>query len=214
MKAVIFDMDGVIIDSMPLHYQIEVEMLKEYGCKISEEEHIAFAGNTDYYIWSIFKEKFNLEPSLDELVQIKKQRFLESLNRVKLVDNVCEFVAALYNENYLLALASSNTRKAINKVLDMFNLSRYIKVSVSGEEVERGKPHPEIFLKAAEKLGVKPCNCLVIEDAFKGIQAAKAAGMKCIGFKNPNSGIQDLSAADLVVESFRELDIDAIKGLL
>ncbi|MGB3964375.1 MAG: HAD-IA family hydrolase, partial [Tepidanaerobacteraceae bacterium] len=73
---------------------------------------------------------------------------------------------------------------------------------------------PEIFLKAAKKLGVEPKNCLIIEDTFVGIQAAKAAGMKCIGFKNPNSGDQDLSGADLVVESFKELSVDTIKELL
>ena len=130
------------------------------------------------------------------------------------MDNFYDFMLAVYNEKYLLAMASSNTRKAIDKVMDIFSLSKYIKVSVSGEEVEKGKPNPEIFLKAAKKLGVEPKNCLIIEDTFVGIQAAKAAGMKCIGFKNPNSGDQDLSGADLVVESFKELSVDTIKELL
>jgi HAD superfamily hydrolase (TIGR01509 family) len=214
LKAIIFDMDGVIIDSMPLHHQIEREMLREYGYDISEEEHNTFAGNTDYYMWSVMKERFNLEASVDELTAIKKELFVENLDKVKLLDNFYDFMLAVYNEKYLLAMASSNTRKAIDKVMDIFSLSKYIKVSVSGEEVEKGKPNPEIFLKAAKKLGVEPKNCLIIEDTFVGIQAAKAAGMKCIGFKNPNSGDQDLSGADLVVESFKELSVDTIKELL
>jgi len=92
-------------------------------------------------------------------------------------------------------------------------LHNYMDLTISGEEVLKGKPNPEIFLKAAKKLGVKPNNCLVIEDAFAGVQAAKAAGMKCIGLRNPNFSKQDLSAADLVVESFSELGLDAIKDL-
>lgn len=120
----------------------------------------------------------------------------------------------VYNEKYLLALASSNNRKIVDSIMDRFDLSKYIKVSISGEDVLKGKPNPEIFLKAAKKLDVKPSNCVVIEDAFAGVQAAKAAGMKCIGYKNLNSGKQDLSDADLIVESFSELSLDCIKKLL
>ncbi len=213
MKAIIFDMDGVIIDSEPLHIQIERELLEEHGGTITREEHEKFVGTTDYHIWSAFKERYNLEPSVEELVKIKKQRFIDNLHKVKLVDNFYEFMLSVYNEKYLLALASSNVRKAVDKVIEIFDLSKYIKVSISGEEVSKSKPDPEIFLKAAKKLGVKPTNCLVIEDAFAGVQAAKAAGMKCIGYKNPNSGRQDLSDADLIVESFSELSLDTIKKL-
>ncbi|MCG1013122.1 HAD family phosphatase [Tepidanaerobacter sp. GT38] len=214
MKAIIFDMDGVIIDSEPLHMQLERELLEEYGGTITREEHEAFVGTTDYKIWSTFKERFHLEPSVDELIKIKRQRFMENLHKVKLVDNFYEFMLTVYNEKYLLALASSNSRKIIDKVMDIFDLSKYIKVAISAEDVSKGKPNPEIFLKAAKELNVTPDNCLVIEDAFNGVQAAKAAGMKCVGYKNPNSGNQDLSDADLVVESFRQLSSDIIKGLL
>jgi len=207
-------MDGVIIDSEPLHRQIDRQLLGKYGVEISIEEHATFTGITDYHMWSILKERYKLAPSVEELVKQKKQQFVENLHKVKLVDNFYDFMLALYNERYLLALASSNVRQAVDKVLKIFNLAKYIKVSVSGEEVIKGKPDPEIFLKAAKKLDVKPDNCLVIEDAFAGIQAAKAAGMKCIGFKNPNTANQDLSAADLVVESFKELNPDIIKRLL
>ena len=214
MKAIIFDMDGVIIDSEPLHMQIERELLEECGGKISSEEHETFIGKTDYHMWSTFKERFNLKPSVDELVKIKKQRFTQNIHKIKLMDNFYEFMLDVYNEKYLLALASSNNRKIVDQVMDRFDLSKYIKVSISGEDVLKGKPNPEIFLKAAKKLDVKPNNCVVIEDAFAGVQAAKAAGMKCIGYKNPNSGKQDLSDADLIVESFSELSLDSIKKLL
>ena len=89
----------------------------------------------------------------------------------------------------------------------------YIKVFVSADDVKRGKPDPEIFLTAAEKLGIPPASCLVIEDARNGVKAAKAAGMRCIGLQNLNSGNQDLSEADLVIGNFNELNLDIIKGL-
>ena len=213
MEAVIFDMDGVIIDSELLHTKLERELLEEYGGKISKEEHEAFIGTTDYYMWSTLKAKFDLAPSVDELVKIKKKRFAQNMHKIRLVDNFYEFMLKLYNKKYALALASSNNRTNVDQIMQKFDLGQYIKVSISGEEVVKSKPDPEIFLKAAQKLAVKPHHCLVIEDATAGVLAAKSAGMQCLGFKNPNSGQQDLSKADLVVESFKELTLDNIKKL-
>lgn len=214
MKAVIFDMDGVIIDSEPLHKKLEKELLEEFGGKFSEKGHKNFIGTTDYYMWSTLKDRFNLEPSVDELIRLKKKRFAQNIHKIELVDGFYDFMLNIFDKGYLLALASSNNRKAVDLIMDRFDLSKYIKTSISGEEVVKGKPDPEIFLKAAKKLDAKPSNCLVIEDAFAGVTAAKAAGMKCIGFDNPNSGDQDLSKADLVIKSFKELSIDDVSELL
>ncbi len=213
MEAVIFDMDGVIIDSELLHVKLERELLEEFGGKISAVEHEAFIGTTDYYMWSTLKAKFDLAPSVDELIKIKKERFIQNIHEIKLVDNFYKFMLMLYNENYALALASSNNRINVDLIMDKFDLDQYIKVSISGEEIVKSKPDPEILLKVAQKLAVKPHHCLVIEDAAVGVSAAKSAGMQCIGFKNPNSGRQDLSKADLVVGSFNALNLDIIKEL-
>jgi len=214
MKAVIFDMDGVIIDSEPLHLKVEREIVEEFGGKLSDEEYEEFVGTSDYHLWSSLKKRYNLKPSVEELIALKKQRFAENIDKVKLVDDFFDFMLELYNRQYLLALASSNNRKIIDMVIEKFKLNKYIKTSISGEEVLKGKPNPEIFLKAAKKLKVHPGNCLVIEDSHAGVQAAKAAGMKCIGFKNPNSGNQDLYDADLIVERFGELNINSIEKLM
>lgn len=106
-----------------------------------------------------------------------------------------------------MALASSNNRKTVDLIVEKFNLDKYLSVIMSGEDVKEGKPNPEIFIKTAEKLGLSPTDCIVIEDAENGVLAAKSAEMKCIGLKNPGSGNQDLSKADLVVNSFQELDL-------
>lgn len=213
MKAVIFDMDGVIVDSEPLHMKIERELLEEFGGKITEKEHAQFIGTTDYHMWSNLKDRFNLKPSVDDLIKMKKKRFIENIDKVELVDGFYDFMLKLYDENYLLALASSNNREAVDAVMNMFNLDKYFKCSISGEEVTKGKPDPEIFLKAAKKLNVDPKDCLVIEDAAAGVKAAKSAGMKCVGFKNPHSGDQDLSEADIVMDDFKQLDLDDINKL-
>lgn len=213
MKAIIFDMDGVIVDSEPLHFELERSLLEELGGKITKEEHKSFVGTTDYHMWSTFKEKFNLKPSVEEMIEMKKERFIENIYRIELVENFQEFMLTLYNEGYPMALASSNNKKAVNAIIKKFDLDRYMELFISGEEVSKRKPDPEIFLTVAEKMKIEPTACLVIEDAYNGVRAAKAAGMKCIGFQNKNSGNQDLSKADLVVENYNKLDIDILRKL-
>lgn len=213
MKAVIFDMDGVIIDSEPLHIKLEGELLEELGGTFDREKHNSLVGTTDYSMWSMFKDKFNLEPSVEEMVAIKRQRFIDNIDQIPLVDNFDKLIDSLYQEGYPMALASSNNRGAVNAIIKEFNLDRYLKTSITGDEVDKGKPDPEIFLTAAKKLQLDPESCLVFEDANNGVEAAKAAGMKCIGLQNPNSGDQDLSRADLIIDDFKELDLDMIKDL-
>ncbi|MCF6464977.1 HAD family hydrolase [Clostridium sp. Cult2] len=213
MKAIIFDMDGVIIDSEPLHFELEKELLEEFGGKISREEHETFVGTTDYHMWSTYKKQFNLKPSIEEMIEIKKERFVENIHKINLVENFEKFMLNLYKHRYLMALASSNNKKAVDTIVEKFNLYKYMDFYISGEEVIKGKPDPEIFLTVAEKIKIEPSDCLVIEDAQNGVKAAKAAGMKCIGLQNKNSGNQDLSEADLIVTNFNELDIDILKKL-
>ncbi|MBZ2174433.1 HAD family phosphatase [Schnuerera sp. xch1] len=213
MKAIIFDMDGVIVNSEPLHFELERELLKELGGNISKEEHDKFVGTTDYNMWTAFRKQFNLKPSVERMIEMKKERFIKSIHRIELIDNFKEFMLTIYNGGYPMAIASSNNKKAVNEIVKKFDLDRYMKFVISGEEVNKGKPNPEIFLTAANKMNVDPSECLVIEDADNGVKAAKAAGMKCIGLDLGNSGNQNLSRADLVVKNFNELSLDIVKGL-
>ena len=206
MKAIIFDMDGVIINSEPLHVKIERELLEELGGTITDKEHSNFIGTTDYHMWSTFKEQFNIELSVDEMIKIKRDRFNENIHKIELVPGFWDFFIKVYEAGHPLALASSNNKESVNLIVEKFELNKYLKVIMTGEDVSEGKPNPEIFLKTAEKLGVSPSNCIVIEDAKNGVLAAKAAGMKCIGFNNPVFGKQDLSGADLIIDSFSELE--------
>lgn len=213
MKAIIFDMDGVIIDSEPMHKKIEVELLEELGGTVTEEEHMTYTGTTDEHMWSSFKKKFQLEPAVEDMITSKKERFMDQIHTIPLVEGFEDVVKLFHDEGYLLALASSNNRSSVDQIIKQFDLEQYLEVSMSGEDIVNGKPAPDIFLKTAEKLKVEPEDCLVIEDAKNGVTAAKAAGMKCIGLDNPNSGVQDLSEADLVLTSYEELDLEKIKEL-
>lgn len=213
MKAVIFDMDGVIIDSEPLHQKVEEELLEDLGGTMTASDKEAFVGTTDYHMWSTMKERFDLSQSVEEMIASKKDRFLSQIHNVFLVDGFKEVLSQLKEEGYLIALASSNNRRAVDQIVKQFDLAKDFELTMSGEDVTHGKPHPEIFLKTAEAIGVAPANCLVIEDAKNGVEAAKAAGMKCIGLDNPNSGPQDLSEADIVLKDYQEFDLEAIKKL-
>lgn len=206
-------MDGVIIDSEPWHKKIEKELLEELGGTITDEEYTRFVGTTDHYMWSTFKKQFNLHPSVDEIINIKKNKFMNQIHKIPLVNNVKNVIDAFVAEGYFIGLASSNNRNAVDKVIDHFGLTNYFQVSMSGEDITYGKPNPEIFLKTAEALKVDPAECVVIEDAENGVKAAKAAGMKCIGLNNPNSGEQDLSMADMFIDSYEELNLKDIKSL-
>lgn len=213
MKAIIFDMDGVIVDSEPVHFKVERELLEELGGSITDEEHEEFVGTTDYHMWSTFKEKFNLQASVEEMMDKKRSRFIENIEEIELIPNFLEFIEGVLEKEYKLALASSNNKKAVGKIVEFFELEKYFDFIISGEEVEKGKPNPEIFLTAAEKLDVNPENCLVIEDAETGVEAAKSANMKCIGFKARSDSKQDLSKADLVVGDYKELELENLEKL-
>ena len=204
----IFDMDGVIIDSEPIHQECERRMFSLLGIGISDEQHNALVGATDETMWSTLGKLHHMPISITEAIQLKKSLYLEYLKRETYIEPlpfVNELISDLYNNGFRLAVASSSPPEQIDFILKKFELKRYFHAIVSGEDVEVGKPHPEIFLKAADVLGVQPSSCVVIEDSFNGVTAAKKAGMKCIGFNNPNSGNQDLSKADTIVHSFKEL---------
>lgn len=212
VKAVIFDMDGVIVDSEPIHFKSDILTMRHYGKHITEEELSYYIGISNPDMWKDLREKFALEVSVEELLETqfayKKQligdKKLEPINGIK------DLLDELKSRGIRIGLASSSSREFIELMLSNLGIDEYFEVVISGEEVQRGKPFPDIFIKAAQGLGVDPLDCLVIEDSGHGVKAAKSAGMKCIGFVSPNSGDQDLSLADEIVHSIEEINHKAI----
>ena len=207
MKAVIFDMDGVIIDSEPIHLKVDIETMKALGCNISIEELEKYVGATNEYMFEDIKKNYNISKSIDEIinykVEITKQKIIQS--DLEPIEGIRELLSELKNKNIPTAIASSSPRSFIDVVVSKFKLQDYFRFIVSGEEVANGKPEPDVYIETAKKLGMLPRDCTVIEDSKNGVLAAKAAGMKCIGFQNANSGNQDLSKADTIVKSIVEI---------
>jgi HAD superfamily hydrolase (TIGR01509 family) len=212
MKAVIFDLDGVLIDSEPLHAMADNQLLIESGICVPDNYFDRFVGVTNRDMWEVIKKDYSLKPSIEELMQLQMPLKLKLLDEIdfKPIHGIIELLEDLKRKDIPMAIASSSPRQFIEKVIEKIGLRKYFTIWVSGEEVERSKPAPDIFLKAAGLLNVNPIECIVIEDSSSGTIAAKRAGMKCIGYRNPNSGNQDLSKADLIIDVIKKEDINLV----
>ena len=206
VKAVIFDMDGVLIDSEPIHIRLERDLFVELGLEVSDEEHRGFLGLSSRDMFTRLARRHGLTTPIDAMVQDERRRYLAWLQDapLPLVPGTDRLIRDLAAAGFVLAVASSAPREQIDLVLDRSGWSGHIAVRVSGDDVDRGKPHPEIFLEAAMLLDRSPAECTVLEDSANGVAAARAAGMRCIAFVNPNSGFQDLGAADHRVSAMDE----------
>ncbi len=219
IKAVIFDMDGVIVDSEPLNDQHKALFLKELGIETAGQDvWQQFHGMNSRDAWSKLKTDYGISHDLEYLIergQASYIDFLNALSEIPIVPGVGRLIKELKKSGHRLAVGSSASPGRVDLVLKKLDLMKYFEVVVHGNEVKHGKPDPELFLLAASKLKMKPAECLVIEDAEAGVKAANAANMKCIGFSGLPHNHEDLSAADLIVTSFNELaDTVKIKGQL
>lgn len=204
-KAVIFDMDGVLVDSEPMYFQIERELFSHFKVIVSKEEHEAFVGTSLENMWDKLIADHNLQECKEKIVAYHKEcviKYMENLSELSPTKNVKEFLQNLKEEDIKIGLASSSPKDLINIILNKLDIRSFFQVIISGEEVKESKPNPEIFLKAAQLLNVDPNECIVIEDSSNGVKAAKDAGMKCIGFFNLNSGKQNLEKADIIINEF------------
>ena len=208
IKAFIFDMDGVLVDSENLYKIIEKELFEEVGVQIDHQEHIAYQGCSNPVMWGLIKQKHGLPHPLDDLVRITEEKVINYFNSLQVIDpmpGVLDLLHWLKSNGILLALASSSTIEVINIILDKTGLGQYFDELADSTEAGAGKPDPAIFLLAQKKLGIPKENCIVIEDSTNGIKAAQAAGMYCIAFNGPGSEHQDQSAADWRISRFSEI---------
>lgn len=207
-------MDGVIVDSEPVYQQIEKTMFKEIGIEIDPVTYRTFVGLKTLEMWKSIVERFQLPHHPADLSVEEEKRYLESVrkkNGMFPVDGSLQLIRLLYDHGYLLALASSNSRLAIKTVLEKFKINGYFSFIMSGEQVEKSKPDPDIFIKTAEKIGRDPVECLVIEDSSNGVMAACRAGMKCLAYQNCKTGIQDLSEANLIIRDLKDITLRIIQ---
>ena len=208
-RAFIFDMDGVIYDSEPIHAKAKKQVLAECGISISDERLATFVGRSsrDFY-GTMVEENPQCQLSWQELAQRKHalyKRLLAEDDSVQVMPGIKELLEHIRAVGYPIGLGSSSIMEMIELVLNRFDLKDFFSVLVSGNDLPKSKPDPLIFLTVAQRLAVSPEICTVVEDATAGVTAAKAAGMYCIGYENPNSGPQNLSKADIIVNSHYDI---------
>ncbi|MDP3964016.1 MAG: HAD family phosphatase [bacterium] len=213
ITTVIFDMDGVISDTQSAHSRIEQDILGEYGIRMDAAEITRrFAGVTGREMFPKIFSEYGVElPDIEGVLQDKWRRMQQvAAEGISEIPGVASLIRDLHANRFRLGVASGSRLAFIELVLSALNLADYFHAVSSSQEVERGKPDPAIFLLAAKKLGAKPGECLVIEDAESGMLAAKGAGMKCVGLVLDR---QRSYPADMVIENFGELSVERIRDL-
>lgn len=208
IKCVIFDMDGVIIDSEEIHKKAYFETFNSLNINVTEELYKSFTGSSTINAFQRLVAHFKLDNNPEDLVLDKRERyvnFFENDPNLHLVAGVEEIIKYFYNKGITLILASSSAMINIDRVFNRFNLNTYFTAKISGADLKESKPNPEIFNKAAILSKTNKENCVVIEDSDNGIKAANDANIFVFGFANKLSEGQTLEHADAVIHEFNEL---------
>jgi HAD superfamily hydrolase (TIGR01509 family) len=206
VRAVIFDMDGVLVDSEPVHTEATRLLFAELGVSYVEEDDENFYGCTDREVFRQLRARYHLAPHEDQLAQSWIERVVQLLpGRLAPMHGVPEVPEGLRAAGLRLALASSSSPAIIRTTIDGLGLGDTFEATVSGRDVARGKPAPDIFLEAARRLGVEPAACVVVEDSYNGLCAARAAGIPCVVIPCPATSGQDFSAATVRLSSLHDL---------
>jgi beta-phosphoglucomutase-like phosphatase (HAD superfamily) len=205
IDAILFDMDGVLMDSEPLHLRATQFALGERA-GYTERDNRSFFGVTDAEMFRILRILFNLDPSTDDLVRKKRERLVALVRAEgRGLPGVPEIPLRFREAGFRLGLVSASARPIIDTILETVGLRRAFETIVSGDEVARGKPAPDGYLMAARRLAVDPERCFVVEDTRNGVLAAKAAGMTVAAVPSSASDHEDFSPADLVLPSLEAL---------
>jgi HAD superfamily hydrolase (TIGR01509 family) len=180
--AVIFDLDGTLVDSEPNYFEAGRQVLAEHGVPdFTWADHERYVGISTQETVTLWKERYGLRASVAELLAAKNRAYLElARTATRAYPEMRTFVELLARECVPMAVASGSSPEAIEAILAGTGLDAHLRTVVSADEVERGKPAPDVFLEAARRLGAAPADCVVLEDAAPGAAAAHAARMRCI----------------------------------
>ncbi|QNE40074.1 HAD family hydrolase [Hymenobacter sp. NBH84] len=216
IRTVIFDMDGVIVDTEPVHRYAFFRHFEELGIDVSDEEYAGFTGSSTKNVYQQLKQRYGLAAEIDDLMARKREFFNRAFDEkpdLYLLGTVRALIEDLHAHDFQLILASSASKGTIGRVMKRFDLYPYFDHVLSGEDFTYSKPDPAIFEQAASLAVGSKKECIIIEDSTNGIAAGKAAGIYCIGFDSEHSALQDLSQADLVIHDFSELNAASIAAI-
>ena len=212
IKAVIFDMDGVMIDSEPLWEKTERILLARRDIEYTPTYRDQIVGLNQNDSGKLLIDTFELNEKVEDVIS-ERVEILTAIYEEELVvvRDLIPLLDDLRDNNFKLAVASSSPLRVINFVLDMFSLHKYFPVIVSGECTDNGKPHPAIYLHTGDRLEVEPSECVAIEDSINGLRSAKAAGMYCIAVPDKRLSQVEFQNADLIVSSLDRISPELIK---
>jgi HAD superfamily hydrolase (TIGR01509 family) len=209
-------MDGVIVNSEPLHHLAYKKMFEEFKLDVSNSLYESFTGQSTYSICEQLCEIFDLKVDANSLVLSKRKHFkiiFENDSSFEMIDGAMNLIKDYFENNLTLVLASSASMTNIERIFKKFDLNKFFKAKISGADLKESKPNPEIFIKAAQLAGFKKEECIVIEDSTSGIAAAKSAQIYCVGYDSLNSKNQNYDKANLVINNFKEIQFDKISKL-
>jgi len=213
-RGLIFDFDGVIVDSHPVHTRAWKKFLDSVGKTVSEErlQFVLDGRKRDDIL-----RHFMGELDADQIVEFghrKEQFFRDEAAHVRTIDGLLGFLGDIEFQQVALAIASSGSRSRVDFLLERLDLQKFFQVVITGDEVEQGKPHPAVFLRAAQQMGVDPSESMAFEDAVSGVKAARSAGMKCVGIAQPDRATILVDAgANYVVPDFQSLSYSKLQQM-
>ena len=208
IQAIIFDMDGVLADSEPLWNDIDAAFLRHFDIDYKGEHKLHVMGKSFPLSSQFYKEQYKLELSITDLVRMRTEAAREYYaTRIELFDYVPQVLEKLHQSHLRIGLATSTVRECALPLLERHNIKKYFHKITTGDEVERGKPYPDIYLRAASKLNVEPANALVVEDSPTGIESGQCAGMRVAAIPDRRiAGIDELvKNADFILDGIADL---------
>ena len=214
IKAAIFDMDGVIIDSEPIQMLAINKVLAQWSIQLSDKDFIPMIGRRLSDDYNYLKERFGIPVDFPEFWKMKNATYQNLIKEsIEEMPGLSRLITELKQAGIKRAVASGSIRADIDIVLNGLGLQSEFDVITAGNEVKHGKPHPEIYLLTSSRLEVNPEDCVALEDTYYGLCSAKSAGMKCIAVPHKYTAQQDFSRADLTTDSLNNISLSVIQQL-
>jgi HAD superfamily hydrolase (TIGR01509 family) len=212
IKAILFDMDGVLVDSEPLHFESHKRALHFSGLDLILEDYVKYGVSTrSEYFYDKLQKKYNIEINAERTHAKKQEIYIELLTQLRVIEGVPKKLDEL-SSKYQLYVTSSTRRDFIDKVLLQVQLRSHFSGVFSAHDSKRGKPFPDIYSDALRTIGLASYECIAVEDSQNGIEAAVGAGIRCVAIPNIYTKNQDLSKATVIISSINDLDSPVLEG--